>query len=56
MKSLQFFVPTNAATEIEISFGITDSPPAFSQESDIVVTPSMHQLQDIRTTIEVLNQ
>ena len=32
MKSLQFFVPTNAAIEIEISFGITDSTPAFSQK------------------------
>ena len=43
----QDFVPTNAATEIGTSFGITDFTRAFSQKSDVVVTPAMNQLQDL---------
>ena len=48
-------VPTITATELDTSLGITEATLVFIRKSDLIVTPTMIELRDGRTTIQVKN-
>ena len=51
----QVMVPTIAATDIDISFGITEATPASTRKSDLTLTPAMDQHPHGQTTLQVTN-